>query len=73
LTIKDEGIGIPEYDIGKVFEPFFTGDNGRKGYHSSGIGLYFCKEVCNMLGHSINISSGHNEGTSVKITYLAKL
>jgi len=73
LTIKDEGIGIPDYDISKVCEPFFTGDNGRKGYQSSGIGLYFCKEVCKLLGHSLHISSELTIGTSVKISYLAKL
>lgn len=73
LTIKDEGIGIPEHDLGKVCEPFFTGDNGRKGYQSSGIGLYFCKEVCKLLGHSIEIASEVGKGTSVKISYLAKL
>lgn len=73
LTIKDEGIGIPEYDISKLYEPFFTGDNGRKGYQSSGIGLYFCSEVCKLLGHSLQISSEVAKGTSVKISYLAKL
>lgn len=73
LTIKDEGIGIPEHDLGKVCEPFFTGDNGRKGYQSSGIGLYFCKEVCKLLGHSLEITSELGKGTSVKISYLAKL
>ena len=52
LTIRDEGIGIPEHDSSKVCEPFFTGDNGRKGYQSSGIGLYFCNEVCRLLGHA---------------------
>ena len=73
LTINDEGIGIPEHDIGKVCEPFFTGDNGRKGYQSSGIGLYFCNEVCKLLGHSMQISSEVMKGTSVMISYLAKL
>lgn len=73
LTIKDEGIGIGEHDLGKVCEPFFTGDNGRKGYQSSGIGLYFCKEVCKLLGHSFAITSKVGKGTSVKIAYLAKL
>lgn len=73
LTIKDEGIGIPEHDLKKVCEPFFTGDNGRKGYQSSGIGLYFCKEVCKLLGHSFEITSEVDKGTEVKISYLAKL
>lgn len=73
LTIRDEGIGIPEHDLSKVCEPFFTGDNGRKDYRSSGIGLYFCKEVCRMLGHALKIESQVGTGTSVKISYLTKL
>lgn len=73
LTIRDEGIGIPEYDMIKIFDPFFTGDNGRKGYSSSGIGLYFCKEVATMLDHKLQITSKVGEGTSVLVSYLAKL
>jgi signal transduction histidine kinase len=73
LMVRDEGIGIPGHDLEKVFEPFFTGDNGRKGYQSSGIGLYFCKEVCNLLGHTITITSEVDKGTTVMISYLAKL
>jgi len=73
LSIRDEGIGIPEHDISRVCEPFFTGDNGRKGYQSSGIGLYFCSEVCRMLGHDFSIHSKVGEGTVVKISYLSKL
>lgn len=73
LTIKDEGIGIPEHDLTKVWEPFFTGDNGRKGYQSSGIGLYFCSEVGKLLGHDLKLSSEVGKGTSVSISYLAKL
>lgn len=30
LTIRDEGVGIPPYDLERVFEPFFTGENGAK-------------------------------------------
>ncbi len=73
LTIQDEGIGIPEHDLGKVCDPFFTGDNGRRGYASSGIGLYFCSEVCKRLGHSLEITSKTGAGTAVKITYLSKV
>ncbi len=73
LTIRDEGIGIPKHDLDKIYEPFFTGDNGRLGYQSSGIGLYFCKEICKHLGHSLQITSEAGKGTSVQLSYLAKL
>ena len=46
LSIIDEGIGIPRKDIKRVFDPFFTGENGRKYGESTGMGLYITKEVC---------------------------
>lgn len=73
LKIKDQGIGIQEYDLPKVFEPFFTGDNGRKDFNSSGIGLYLCKLICDKLNHKITIESEPSKGTTVIISYLAKL
>ncbi len=73
LIIRDYGMGIPEYDMPRIYEPFFTGDNGRSTKGASGIGLYFCKEVLRMLGHELTITSKVGEGTTVTITYLAKL
>jgi signal transduction histidine kinase len=73
LTIKDQGIGIQAYDLKRVFEPFFTGENGRIYRNSSGIGLYICKEISEKLGHDINIYSKPGEGTEVRITYLSKM
>ena len=73
LIITDEGIGIPKSDLHRVWEPFFTGENGRKIKNSSGIGLYFVKQVCDKLGHKISIESKVGQGTTVKVCYLAKL
>ncbi|MFN7249951.1 MAG: sensor histidine kinase [Anaerobacillus sp.] len=73
LSIKDEGVGIPPYDLKRVFEPFFTGENGRTYRQSTGIGLYTCKQIAERLGHEIEISSEVGKGTEVTITYLTKL
>ncbi len=73
LTIKDEGIGIPSYDIKRVFEPFFTGENGRAAHDSTGIGLYICKLISKKLNHSISIESEINKGTTVSIIYPSKI
>lgn len=73
LSIKDEGIGIQSYDLKKVFEPFFTGENGRKIRNSTGIGLYLAKEVAFNLGHEISINSEVNVGTEFTIEYLSKM
>lgn len=73
LSIKDEGMGIPEYDLKRVFQPFFTGENGRKIRSSTGIGLYICKEIASKLGHSIEIKSQLEKGTEIIIRYLSKM
>jgi signal transduction histidine kinase len=73
LTIKDEGIGIPSYDLKRIFEPFFTGENGRKSGNATGIGLYIASAVAKKLGHGIRIESDAGKGTSVIISYLSKL
>ena len=73
LNIRDEGVVIQGYDLGRIFEPFFTGDNGRTFKNSSGIGLFIVKEICEKLNHKISISSEYGSGTTVKITYLSKL
>ncbi|AWI05483.1 sensor histidine kinase [Clostridium drakei] len=73
LTIRDEGVGIPSYDMKRVFEPFFTGENGRKVHDATGIGLYICKLVSKKLNHNIFIESELNEGTTVSIIYPSKI
>jgi signal transduction histidine kinase len=73
LTIEDEGVGIPEYDIPRIFEPFFTGENGRRYKNSTGIGLFICKTIAEKLGHQINIESRVGQGTKVSISYLSKM
>lgn len=73
LFIKDNGIGIPNEDIARVFEKGFTGTNGRLKAESTGIGLYLCKKLCNKLGIDIDIESKINEYTILKITFLESL
>lgn len=73
LTIKDEGIGIPAWDLNRVFDAFFTGENGRRFKNSTGIGLYLCNAICENLGHTISIISEVSKGTEVTISYLAKM
>lgn len=56
-------------DIKKVFDKSFTGENGRKIQTSTGMGLYIAKQLCEKLGHKIEIESEQNEYTSVYITF----
>ena len=70
LNIKDNGIGIKQEELEKVFEKGFTGTNGRiDGKKSTGMGLYLCKKLCEKLGLSIEIESKKDKYTQVKITF----
>ncbi|HLR36355.1 MAG TPA: sensor histidine kinase [Tissierellales bacterium] len=69
LSIEDKGVGIPEQDIKRIFNPFFTGENGRKYLESTGMGLYLSKDICNRLGHGIEVESTEGVGTKTKITF----
>ncbi len=68
LSIKDNGIGIRKQDIKRVFEKTFTGYNGRVLTKSTGMGLFISKNLCEKLGHKIEIESVQNEYTKVIIS-----
>lgn len=70
LDIIDEGVGMPAYDLERVFQPFFTGENGRNYPNSSGIGLYLSKKIADILGAEITIKSVLDEGTAVTVKWL---
>lgn len=69
LVIEDNGMGIKEEDLPRIFEKGFTGFNGRYEKKSSGLGLYLCKKTLDKLGHHIEISSKVGEGTKIEITF----
>lgn len=67
LIIKDTGIGILPEDLPRVFEWGYTGYNGRIQKRSTGIGLSLCKQVADLLGHTISIESKVRIGTTVRL------
>lgn len=69
LTIEDHGIGIPSHDLSRVFERFYTGDNGRISSASTGIGLFLVREICRNLGHDVEIASTQGHGTQVRFAF----
>ncbi|WP_297518524.1 sensor histidine kinase [uncultured Clostridium sp.] len=67
LSIYDNGVGISEKDINRVFEKGFTGENGRKFTKSTGMGLYICKKLCDGLAVGLSIDSKQGEYTKVEL------
>ncbi|WP_279001618.1 sensor histidine kinase [Thomasclavelia cocleata] len=68
LNIHDNGIGILESELKRVFDKGFTGTIGRQKQKSTGIGLYLCKKLCLRLNHEIKIDS-NGDGTTVTIIF----
>ncbi|MDN9009627.1 sensor histidine kinase [Brevibacillus laterosporus] len=69
LSITDEGAGIAPHDMPRIFDPFFTGENGRIAGESTGMGLYIAKQVCNRLGHGLLVESELSVGTTFTVTF----
>ena len=52
-----------------MFNPFFTGENGRRYLESTGMGLYLSKDILNRLGHGIFVESTEGVGTTINIVF----
>ena len=69
LIIRDNGMGIPQKDIDRIFDKGFTGENGRKTSKSTGMGLYICKKISENLNFDIEVSSKVSEYTEFRIIF----
>lgn len=50
-----------ESDIGRIFAKGFTGENGRNGAKSTGIGLYLCRKLCEKMNLKLEACSKKGE------------
>ena len=67
ITVKDEGMGIPEEDQLHLFGTFYRAKNAAN-IQGTGLGLAIIKRYVDLLGGSIELKSRLNEGTVVTIT-----
>jgi signal transduction histidine kinase len=62
IEVRDGGVGIPERELARVFEPYFTTKPG-----GTGLGLAIARNVVDGLGGTISVASREGEGTTVRI------
>ena len=69
VAIEDRGIGIPQQDRNRIFEPFHRGKN-VSNIPGTGLGLYIVKKFVDILGGKIKVSSKENQCTKVEVIIL---
>jgi len=64
ITIKDQGTGIPEYAVDKIFNKFYSLPRPETGQKSSGMGLSLVKEVAELHRGDIILKNNSQKGTT---------
>ncbi len=64
IAVSDNGVGIDEKKLGKVFNPFFTTKSASEG---TGLGLYVCHNLVQRLGGRIEVASRKGQGSTFTI------
>lgn len=68
ITVKDDGIGIPDNDQESLFEPFFRANN-IGNIPGTGLGLNIVKRYVRLMGGKVDFVSQMNKGTSVVLSF----
>jgi two-component system phosphate regulon sensor histidine kinase PhoR len=69
VRVRDTGIGIPEEDLGRIFERFYRVDKARsRALGGTGLGLAIVKHLVQGLGGEISVQSKLGEGSTFVFT-----
>ncbi len=68
IIIKDSGIGIPDSEMDKIYDPFFRASN-TKNYEGYGIGLPLARNIVRIHNGELIVNSKENGGTTVQIRF----
>jgi len=73
VEISDDGIGIPEKHLQRIFERFYRTEGGRsRDITGSGLGLAICKHIIEAHGQTIHVRSTEGVGTTIGFTLEAR-
>jgi len=68
ISVADQGIGIPDNDLPRIFERFYRADKSRSSEHSgTGLGLSIVKHIAQLHGGSVVAESVLSKGTTISV------
>jgi signal transduction histidine kinase len=67
ITVQDNGHGIAEQDLPRIFERFYQADKSRGGSKGAGLGLAIAKEIVEAHGGTIGVTSQQGQGSCFSI------
>lgn len=73
ITVKDTGIGIPEADVGRVFQRFRQAEApSTRRFEGAGLGLALVVEFARLLGGDVSVESKLGVGSQFSVTFTGK-
>ncbi|CAN5424448.1 hypothetical protein BH09VER1_BH09VER1_29920 [soil metagenome] len=74
ISVADQGIGIPPSQQARVFDSFFQVDRDlTRKYGGAGLGLFVAKQLCDLLGATLEVESREAVGSTFTITLAGPL
>jgi CheY-like chemotaxis protein/two-component sensor histidine kinase len=73
IIFEDNGIGMSEEFVNKIFEPFFRGENRYGRIQGTGLGMPIARNIVRMMGGDIKVESKLDVGSKFTVTFFLKL